>query len=286
MMLLYVVLFGLATPQTAVSEEVPAAQHAVDEQLLAYGDDPLQQMLFWEATGENAPLIVFVHGGGWTRGDMRSGLTDQTRENWQAQGYAVASLNYRLVPDARVEDQATDIASALALLIDQSAELGVDPERIVLVGHSAGAHLAALVATDPQYLAAHSLPVESLRGIVVLDGAGYDVPAQVSSAGPRMRDLYGTVFGEEAERQAALSPVSHAGVPNAQSFLILHVQRRASRAQSIGFAEVLASAGTPAQVERVAGRGMRGHMEINRRLGEADYPATAIVDAWLAGVMR
>ena len=73
-------------------------------------------------------------------------------EHWRALGYAVASVNYRLVPDARVEDQAADIAAALALLKQRAAQLGFDGTRIALVGHSAGAHLVALVGTDPACL--------------------------------------------------------------------------------------------------------------------------------------
>ena len=84
------------------------------------------------------PVAVFVHGGGWQRGDKRLMLGSAKLRHWQAAGYAVASLNYRLVPDATVEQQAADVASAVAYLKANAGGLGFDARRIALVGHSAG----------------------------------------------------------------------------------------------------------------------------------------------------
>ena len=90
-------------------------------------------------------------------------------------GWAFASANYRLVPQATVEQQAADVASAIAWLRANAAKEGLDPDRIVLMGHSAGAHLVALVGTDPHYLKAAGVPMGAVKGVVLLDGAGYDV---------------------------------------------------------------------------------------------------------------
>lgn len=248
----------------------------------AYGTQPLQNLDFWRGTVRDAPLVVFVHGGGWRRGDKQMMQGSAKLANWQAKGYAVASLNYRLVPDATVEQQAADVATAVAYLKANAARLGIDANRIALAGHSAGAHLVALVGTDPQYLRAAGVSFRDITGVVSIDGAAYNVPAQMGVTARRMADTYQQAFGTDPARQRALSPTLHAAAPNAPAFLIVHVERDDARRQAEGLDAALRTAGTSTRIEAFAGRGLRGHMEINRRLGEADYPATAVIDAFLA----
>lgn len=253
---------------------------------LSFGSDKLQRVDVWAGQSKSAPLVVFVHGGGWKRGDKSMMKGSAKLSHWQAQGYAVASVNYRLVPDATVEQQAQDVADAVALLKREAGRLGYDANRIVLVGHSAGAHLVALVGTDPAYLRKAGLGYSDIDGIIPLDGAAYDVPAQMDKNARLMGDTYEQAFGTDPARQRALSPTFHAAAPNAPSFLILHVQRRDGTQQSRGLARALQGAGTQASVEAVDGRGLRGHAEINRKLGQPDYPATALVDRYLAARFR
>ena len=255
-------------------------------QLVRYGPDPLQAIDYYPAKAAKAPLVLFVHGGGWKRGDKRMMDGSAKLSHWREQGYAVASLNYRLVPKAKVEDQAADVAAGLAALIKQAPRLGFDATRVVLVGHSAGAHLVALVGTDPQWLRGAGLDFGAIDGVVPLDGAGYLVPAQMDKNAMVLGDTYQQAFGTDPVRQLALSPTNHAAAPNAPAFLILHVQRDDAKQQSEGLADALRRAGTPVEVHAIPGRGLEGHMEINRKLGEADYPATPIVDRWLAARFR
>ncbi len=254
------------------------------KQVLAYGADPLQQLDYWPGSRPGAPLVVYVHGGGWKRGDKAMMQGSAKLADWQAKGYAVASLNYRLVPAATVEDQAQDVADAVAFLRGNAAQFAFDPARIVLVGHSAGAHLVALVGTDSTWLNRAGLTLDQIRGVIALDGAAYDVPGQMGENALLMGKTYEQAFGTDPKRQLALSPTAQAGAPNAPAFLILHVQRKDGIAQSRALAGALRQAGTAVIIEGLPGRGLRGHAEINRRLGEADYPATQLVDRWLASV--
>jgi acetyl esterase/lipase len=263
----------------ARSAEAPAAgmvEHS-------FGTDPLQKLDFWAAKdkAKPAPIVIFVHGGGWKRGDKRNATGADKVTHFLEQGYAVASVNYRLVPAAKVEDQAADVAAAFAWLRSNATRLNIDPSKMVLMGHSAGAHLVALVGTDPEYARAAGFVLSDIRGVIPLDGAAYDVPAQIADGGRFMQDTYAQAFGSDPARQKSLSPTLHAAGPNAPAFLILHVDRDDGKRQSEALGAALRKAGTPAQVTRIEGRGLVGHAEINRKLGQPDYPATPVVDAWL-----
>lgn len=285
-LLVLVTMLAAVTGTMGLTRDVgerPAAV-ASAKQTLSYGADPLQELDFWRGRSPAAPLVIFVHGGGWARGDKRMMDGSDKLRHWRGLGYAVASMNYRLVPDATVEQQARDVADAVALLKRQAGQLGIDPGRIALVGHSAGAHLVALVGTDPAYLRQAGLSFADIAGIVPLDGAAYDVPAQMSDGPQIMQRTYRQAFGEDPARQARLSPTRQAAAPNAASFLILHVQREDGVRQSEALAAALRRAGTQAQVQGFAGTGLRGHAQINRDMGDPDYPATAVLDAFLARI--
>jgi arylformamidase len=260
------------------------AQSAPPPRDIAYGKAALQSFDFYKAARPDAPLVVFVHGGGWKRGDKGNATGAEKIAHFTGRGYAFASVNYRLVPGATVEQQAQDVADALGYIASHARELGVDPKRIVVMGHSAGAHLAALIATDPTYLQKAGWGLDKLAGVVLLDGAAYDVPAQMAD-GPRvMGGTYEAAFGSAPARQRALSPTLQAASPNARDFLILHVQREDGTRQSEALGRALTAAGARVKVQGFDGRGLRGHMEINRRLGDPDYPATAVVDQWVDAV--
>jgi arylformamidase len=277
-------LIAMLAEVAATSRGVQAAPQAAGaSQEIAFGNERLQRLDFYAARRGSgaAPLFVFVHGGGWRQGDKSNATGVEKVTHFLDRGFAFASLNYRLVPAARVEDQAQDVANAIGYLVKHAHELGIDASRIVLAGHSAGAHLSALVATDPQYLKRAGLGLDQLDGVVLLDGAAYDVPAQRQD-GPRiMQRIYAQAFGDDPARQRALSPTLQAAAPNAPAFLILHVDREDGKRQSDALGAALTRAGASVSVEALGGKGLRGHMAINRSLGDADYPATAIVDNWI-----
>lgn len=154
----------------------------------------------------------------------------------------------------------------------------------MLTGHSAGAHLVALVGTDEKYLRGAGLTFRDLAGVMPNDGAAYDVAAQMKDGGPMMQDTYLQAFGTDADRQRALSPTLQAASPNAPRFLLIHVQRQDGVAQAKALEAALRRAGTKVERREFEGRGLQGHAEINRQLGDPDYPATAVVDGWLKSV--
>lgn len=247
--------------------------------LLTFGEHERQAVDYYaqegSAQGEKPPLILFVHGGGWAIGD-RTRSVHLKPTHFTENGYAFASTGYRLVPDATVEDQASDIAASITMLRAQADELNFDPDRIVLMGHSAGAHLAALVATDPAYAGEN---ISAIAGVILLDGAGYDVPANMAVGNAQSRRIYSNAFSSDPARQRALSPITHVGAPDASEWLILHVaERQKSRDQSEALADGLREAGAAAQVAAIENT---DHGRLNRELGKDGDTATVIVDSFL-----
>jgi arylformamidase len=250
----------------------------------AYGGDAKQRLDFIAPTGAAGPvpLVVFIHGGGWSIGDKAYG--DAVKATYfTGRGYAYASLNYRLVPDATVEQQGADIAAGLAYLRVNAQSLGVDPDRIVIMGHSAGAHLAALVASDPAYLTAARVPMAAVKGVILLDGAAYDVARQVANPQNKLPSMYKAAFGTDPKRQAALSPTLHAAGPNVADWLILPVADRPdSPEQSQDLAVALRKGGSRVTVTPVANS---SHMKLNKDLGVAGDFATTQVDGFMRSVL-
>jgi arylformamidase len=261
--------------QSSSAPETDAPAHTI-----AYGNDPAQKLdLYSPASARPArgyPLLVYIHGGGWRNGTRE--MVQHKPDFFNTQGWAFASLGYRLLPEAPVEQQAADVATAIALLSHDAAKLGIDPDRIVVMGHSAGAHLAALVSTDPAYL---GTDMERLSGVILIDGAGYDVASQMQQGKLLASRIYEPAFGTDPARQARLSPTRHSTAPNAPRWLILHVATREdAAAQSGALARALQQAGAKVQLEPIDGV---SHMTINRELGQVGNAQTRLVQDFLAG---
>ena len=134
-----------------------------------------------------------------------------------------------------VKEMAGDVAKAIRWTHDHAREYGGDPNTIFVMGHSAGAQLAALVCTDDRYLKAEGLSLSIIKGCVPVDVAAYDMPKQIEETAetradrPRCKNVFG-----DAESQKDLSPVTHvAKGKNIPPFLILHVADRPdTKAQS------------------------------------------------------
>ncbi len=254
-----------AAAEMRIARDIAYATHADDARLTSVD-------VYAPASGSAHPVMLWIHGGGWRIGDKRS--VQEKPQAFVDNGFVLVSVNYRLYPDADYRQQAADVAQAIRWAHVNIAAHGGDSQRLFLMGHSAGAHLAALVATDERYLKAEKLNLTDLRGVVLLDGAGYDIPKQIRwSIGPA-RQLYTSVFGEDEKAQRDASPITHVaprkGIP---PFLIAHVADRvASTKQARLLANKLRTAGGNAAVFAAADK---SHATINREFGTVgDAPTT------------
>lgn len=141
---------------------------------VAYGPDERQKLDIYRpsATGSTeafaapAPVIVFLYGGGWRNGSRQ--FYRFVGEALTRRGFVVAIPDYRLYPEVRFPTFVEDAAAAVLWVSRHAGEFGGDPTRLVLMGHSAGAHIAALLASDRHYLRA--LPEHHLRAFIGLAG--------------------------------------------------------------------------------------------------------------------
>src|SRR5438552_12163260 len=114
------------------------------------------------AEGKDHPVVVWIHGGGWRGGDKSS--VQKKPQAFVDNGFVFVSTTYRFVPNVTVKEMTGDIAKAIRWTHDHAKDFGGDPDTIFVMGHSAGAHLAALVCTDESYLKAEGLSLSIIRG--------------------------------------------------------------------------------------------------------------------------
>jgi acetyl esterase/lipase len=186
-----------------------------------------------------------------------------------------------------------DVAKSIHWVHDHIAEYGGDPKRLFIMGHSAGAELAALLCTDERYLKAEGLSLDIIKGCVPVDGDTYDVPAIIEVAETRWR-VHGLPkakfghrekFGNDPEKHKDFSAVTHVakdkGIP---PFLILHVAEHpdtSAQAQRLG--NVLKDAGIAVTV---FGAKETTHNKINANLGSSDDPATKALFEFLDKTLK
>jgi acetyl esterase/lipase len=279
------VLLSVASAQSAalnIQRDIPYTEPA----------DPLQNLdVYAPPAAKNLPVVVWIHGGGWQGGDKA-----EVREKPQAfakKGFVFVSVNYRLWPKVEMGDIVRDVAKSVHWVHDHVAEYGGDPERLFIMGHSAGAQLAAILCTDERLLQAEGLSLAKIvKGCVPVDGDTYNVPASVAIADTR-QSVYGLPapkaghrqkFGTP-EQQKDFSAVFHVakdkGIP---PFLLLHVAAHPDTTlQAQNLAAALKEAGVPV---KAFGARDTDHNRLNDNLGLPGDPATKELFDFVDGILK
>jgi acetyl esterase/lipase len=249
---------------------------------LVYGDSQqdLQTLDVYSPPNAKAlPVVVWIHGGAWQHGDKSE--VQVKPQAFMDKGFVFVSVNYRLLPKVDMGTILGDIAKSIAWVHKNIADYGGDPDRLFVMGHSAGAQLAALICTDDRYLKREGVSLEIIKGCVPVDGDTYDVPAMIETEETRRRvhelplPTFGhrKIFGDDPAKHRDYSAVTHvASGKHVPPFLILYVAGNADMtAQAQRLANVLKTANISA---KLFGARNSYHNKINADLGLASDPAT------------
>jgi acetyl esterase/lipase len=184
---------------------------------------------------KNTPVLIYVHGGAWQWGSRRR--VGEKPKHFNKAGYVFVSVDYRLVPKVRVEDQLDDLDHALGWIAENIGEYGGNPNNLHLMGHSAGAHLVAMTGVRPGKNAAWLAKSRALRTVISNDTLAYDVPRIAKMAGGKLHRIYQDAFGSDEKRWRRLSPHYQIdSMPVLPAYLLLYSGRRNSDARKL-FAE-------------------------------------------------
>lgn len=242
---------------------------------IAYGDDPRQRFDVYLPAGKvhDAPVIFLVHGGAWSFGDKAAaGAVGGKVARWVPRGFILVSTNYRMLPRTAPLEQAADVARALARAQQLASSWGGDPARFIVMGHSAGAHLVALLSAEPSL--ARQQGARPWLGTIALDSACLDV---VRTMQERHLPLYDRAFGRNPTDWLAASPYQQLHDRIVPFLAVCSTRRRDSCPAAQAFVAKAQSLGTHAAVlpEDLS------HLQINRELGAAsDY--TRQVERYMA----
>jgi acetyl esterase/lipase len=267
----FVILILLPSAQAQeVKKDIPYASPALERQVLD---------VYAPGGAKNLPVVFWIHGGGWQGGDKSD--VQLKPQFFNSKGFVFVSTNYQLWPKVDMGTIVRDIAKSIHWVHEHIVEFGGDPDRLFIMGHSAGAQLAALVCTDDRYLKAEGLTLAIVKGCVPVDGDTFDVPAIIEMAEtrwrvhnlPRAKAGHREKFGMDPAKIRDLSAVNHVakgkGIP---PFLIVHVAGHPdTTAQAQHFANVLKEAGVP--ITLFGGKDTT-HGKINAEIGLPDDPTT------------
>lgn len=173
---------------------------------VAYGGHAKQKLdLYLPRDARDFPTILFIHGGAWREGDRK--LYAGLGRRFADAGVGFAATSYRLSPEVKHPEHVKDVATAFAWLHANIATHGGSAERLYVMGHSAGGHLAALLALDPSYLDALSVPRGAIKGAIPMSGIYkiFALPAETRGILKIMPDA----FGSDPDACRSASPVTH-----------------------------------------------------------------------------
>jgi acetyl esterase/lipase len=194
------------------------------------------------ASTKPKPLVVFFYGGSWQNGDRRDYLF--VGEALASRGFVTMIPDYRRYPETRYPGFMDDAAAAVAWARAHAADYGADPDRVFLMGHSAGAHIAMLLTTDRRYLAQHGFDMHALRGAIGLAGPYDFLPLQ--------DDTLEAIFPADLREDS--QPINHVDGHEPPIFLgVGSADHTVDPGNTTRFAARLEAAGDRVELKRYAG---------------------------------
>ncbi len=246
--------------------------HAASKQAFKYGSNNLD----WYPANNNAanaPILVFVHGGAWALGNR--GQVGAKARHFTKLGYNFASVSYTLFPKANAQTQALQVGEAVNWIHANAERLGGDPNRIALMGHSAGCHLSSLATLTGA--------AQNVKALICNDTRAYDLPFLARVSGGSLPALYAPAFRRK-RMWDAWSPISYTGLKQQPPTLVAWSGGYGRDKVSKRFADALEFDGN--EVHRYDGKRRYNHLSINSRMGSERGKLTNKVESFLQDTLN
>jgi acetyl esterase/lipase len=260
------------TDTTESNSAAATPADVVTQRNVAYGSAKAQALdVYAPARAQHAPIIFMVHGGAWMIGDKtNANVVENKIARWVTRGFIFVSANYRMLPELNGLQQADDVARALAFTQTHAAEWGGDPTRVIVMGHSAGAHLVALLSSAPEK--AYAFGAKPWLGTIALDSAALDVVDVMQRSHLR---FYDKAFGSDPTTWRQASPLQNLSKQSLPILTVCSTQRGDNPC-----------AAAQAYIEKAAALGVRAekleqnlsHKQINQNLGLPNSYTDAVED--------
>lgn len=267
---------GCGAADTKVTTDLPYLKKTVSDlqQVDVYG--------FAKSADCDAPVVVYVHGGGWRRGDKQ--MVGDKATFFNGLGYVFVSVNYRLSDPAdsnRVvhPTHAEDVGAAVTWVERNIDDYGGNGKRIALMGHSAGGHLVSLVGVDPSFIDDSGGDPSAVKCVVSNDTEGYDIESRAAQGGA-VKQIYDNAFGTDVAVQRDASPMTHVADQDPPPDFLVITRGTATRvAAATAFADAVEAAGGASEVLEAKGL---THGDVNRLLGSSgDTAVTPTVETFV-----
>ncbi|MDQ3069780.1 MAG: alpha/beta hydrolase [Acidobacteriota bacterium] len=260
--------------------KLPAAQIVRDIPYAGLSSTPKQQLNLFVPQGKDWPMVVFVHGGSWFEGDKNlevggADVYNNIGRFLASNGIGAAVISYRLLPEVSWQGQAADAATAVQWVGAHAREYGARPGCVFLMGHSAGAQIAARVALEAAAGRANDGAMPATCGVIAVSGAGYDMADQRTYELGNNPGFYERRFGGTPDWQTTASPirfVTREAAPKIPPFLLLYAggETKPLQRQSQLLHERLLAAGARSSIVVVPGE---SHTRIVLTLSRDDKTA-------------
>lgn len=178
------------------------------------------------------PVVIFVHGGGWAIGD-KTNKPKSKNKLFEDLKFVYVSINYRLSPFPYQPNNPNriihpthveDVAKAIKYVYNSIENYGGDKNKMVIMGHSAGAHLASLVASDPKYLNKFGLNTDVFKGAISLDTQASDIyyAMQHTFEGSGIYKMFINAFGKNADDWKDASPINYTSLSKVSNWVVVY----------------------------------------------------------------
>ncbi len=262
-------------------------------------DENKLDIYFQKNDKRNKPVIVMIHGGAWVVGDKTAKGVVSNKVNFfvDQKDYIFVSINYRMDKNSIHPQEVEDVSRAISWIVSNIQQKGGDPTKLIIMGHSAGAHLAALVSTDLKYLAKENVPIEFIKGVIPLDGGGFDIPYLLNSdeikkdmgGGIKTKlllkkviDVYGIAWGQyDINILNDASPIFHVSKKTPPLLLIESSKNITHQLVADRFQKVLNSSNVKYQRYDYDLK----HEEINDFVGKPHEHLTKVIDEFISSVL-